>query len=96
MIASMKVMELVVSMELQTTTSYTYRFTGYGAGVSVILCIHHQLHNPLLLWIISTGYHGAGGDDYIISNLEIMYLLVTISSIILELLMSATIVKNYK
>ena len=39
---------------------------------------------------------GAGGDDYIISNLEIMYLLVTISSIILELLMSATIVKNYK
>ena len=73
-----------------------HRFTGYGAGVSVILCIHHQLHNPLLLWIISTGYHGAGGDDYIISNLEIMYLLVTISSIILELLMSATIVKNYK
>ena len=92
MIASMKVMELVVSMELQTTTStQVHRLWSWCFGHSV-----HQLHNPLLLWIISTGYHGAGGDDYIISNLEIMYLLVTISSIILELLMSATIVKNYK
>ena len=31
-----------------------HRFTCYGAGVSIILCFHHhhQLHKPLLLWVL--------------------------------------------